>query len=158
MRHKLVYFFISITGLLLIGYLGGNISFLLIVLVLFLISCSAEKRKKFDLNQLTKVKVRELNVKAKTEFVIIEEEDFDTIREAFEKVEWEPNTGLDIQGERMVEATFFCTCEENMPELLAMYEVYLMKEGSIFFQSEKEKEGYGELHKEDAESLKYLLF
>lgn len=139
MHQRLAYFLISLT-------------------TLFLISCSNEEPKKFNLDQLTRVDIQEITPKSENEFVIMEEKDLDIIRETFKEVEWEPNTMVDIQGERTVEATFFYTYEENMPERLFMYEVYLMKNESISLQSEKEEEGYGELSKEHAKSLKTLFF
>ncbi|WNS82278.1 hypothetical protein RRU94_16205 [Domibacillus sp. DTU_2020_1001157_1_SI_ALB_TIR_016] len=139
MQQKLAYLLISLTALLLIG-------------------CSDKEPKKFNLDQLTRVDIQEITPKSENEFVLMEEKDLNIIREAFKEVEWEPNTMVDIQGERTVEATFFYTYEENMPERLFVYEVYLMKNGSISLQSEKGEEGYGELSKEHAESLKTLFF
>jgi hypothetical protein len=139
LQQRLVYFLISLTAL-------------------FLIGCSDEEPKEFNLDQITRVDIQEITPKSENEFVIMEEKDLDIIRETFKEVEWEPNTMVDIQGERTVEATFFYTYEENMPERLSVYEVYLMKNGSISLQSEKGEEGYGELSKEHAESLKNTVF
>lgn len=139
MHQRLAYFLISLTAL-------------------FLIGCSDEEPKKFNLDQLTRVDIQEITPKSENEFVIMVEKDLDIIRETFKEVEWEPNTMVDIQGERTVEATFLYTYEENMPERLFVYEVYLMKNGSISLQSEKGEEGYGELSKEHAKSLKTLFF
>lgn len=139
--------------------LQKRLLYLLISLtVLFLIGCSDDEPKEFNLDQLTRVDIQEITPKSDNEFVIMEEKDLDVIREAFEDVEWEPNTMVDIQGERMVEATFFYTYEENVPERLFVYEIYLMKNGSISLQSEKGEEGYGELSTKHAESLKTLFF
>jgi hypothetical protein len=139
LQQRLVYFLISLTAL-------------------FLIGCSDEEPMEFNLDQLTRVDIQEITPKSENEFVITEEKDLDIIRETFKEVEWEQNTMVDIQGERTVEATFFYTYEENMPERLSVYEVYLIKNGSISLQSEKGEEGYGELSKEHAESLKTLFF
>lgn len=65
---------------------------------------------------------------------------------------------MEIRGERKVEATFFYTNEENEAELFCMYEIYLMKNGNLFFKSEKEKEGCGKLIKEQADNVKSLFF
>ncbi|WNS78269.1 hypothetical protein RRU94_07355 [Domibacillus sp. DTU_2020_1001157_1_SI_ALB_TIR_016] len=164
MKERSIYFIVMLIILFLIGSFGNSvvqeklIPLVMIVIILLIIGHAIEDQKKFDLNQLARVEVRELYVKTENGFVITEEKDFDVIREAFEKFEWEPNTKMDIQGERTVEATFFYTYEENMPEPLSMCKVYLMKEGSISFQSEKEEEGYGELSKEHAERLTFLFF
>lgn len=136
MHQKLIYLFISLTAL-------------------FLIGCSNEAPKEFDLDQLTRLDVRETT--STTGFVIMAEKDLDTIRETFKKVQWEPDAMVDIQPDRKLEATFFYTYDENMPERLFDYEVYL-KEGIISLQSEKQEEGYGTLSKAQSEKLKKLLF
>lgn len=138
MHQRLVCLFISLTAL-------------------FLIGCSNEAPKDFDLGQLTRVDVRETIAQPENEFVIAERKDLDTIREAFNAVRWEPGAMADIQPDRKAEATFFYTYDENMPERLFEYEVYL-KDGSISLQSEEEEEGFGTLSKEQSEKLKKLLF
>lgn len=123
---------------------------------LFLIGCSNEAPKDFDLNQLTRVDIRETIPQSETDFATITEaKDLDIIRETFKEVQWEPGAMADIQPDRKVEATFFYTYEKNMPERLFEYEVYL-KDGSISLQSEEE--GYGTLSKEQSEKFKKLLF
>ncbi|WP_050180568.1 hypothetical protein [Domibacillus robiginosus] len=164
MQQRMVYFFIGVMILFLIGCLEDGllqlnlVHFLIFLIVLFIAGHAVEEHKKFHFTQLTRVEVRELYPKSENEFLILEETDFDTIREALEKVEWKPNRMVDIQGERAIITTFFYTFEEDRTEALSFYEFFLMKEGSISLRSGKEKEGYGELSKEHAESLKYLLF
>ncbi|MGG3452287.1 hypothetical protein [Domibacillus aminovorans] len=139
MQQRLVYFLISLTAL-------------------FLIGCSDEAPKEFNLDQLTRVVVQEINKGTQNEIIIMEEKDLESIREVFKEIKWEPGSMVDIEGERSAEATLCYTYDKNMPERLFVYEVYLMKEGTISLQSENEEEGYGELSKEHAESLKTLFF
>ncbi|MCM3790496.1 YobA family protein [Domibacillus indicus] len=139
MHQKLIYLFISLNAL-------------------FIIGCSNKVPKEFDLDQLTRVDIRETITQSETDFATItEEKDLDIIRETFKEVQWEPGTMADIRPDRKVEATFFYTYEKNMPERLFEYQVYL-KDGRISFQSEKQEEGYGTLSKEQSEKLKKLLF
>lgn len=139
MHQRLVCLFISLT-------------------TLFLIGCSNEAPKDFDLDQLTRVDIQEAIPQSETDFsIIMEEKDLDIIRETFKEVQWEPGAMVDIRPDRKVEAVFFYTYEKNMPERLFEYQVYL-KEGYISLQSEKQEEGYGTLNKEQGEKLKELLF
>ncbi|WNS78492.1 DUF3221 domain-containing protein [Domibacillus sp. DTU_2020_1001157_1_SI_ALB_TIR_016] len=137
MRQRLVCLFISL-------------------MALFVIGCSNKAPEEFDLDQLTRVDIRETIPQSKTDFAIItEEKDLDIIRKAFREVQWEPGAMAEIQPDRKLEATFFYTYEKNMPERLFEYEVYL-KDGIISLQSKEE--GYGKLSKAQSEKLKKLLF
>lgn len=164
MRQRVVYFLMGIVVLSLIGSLPGRlfqqglVSLSIILVVLFLIWCAIEERNKLDLNRLASVKAHETYLKEKSEFEIKEEKEFDLIRAAFDNIKWEPDTTVEIQGERKVEATFFYTNEEKKAELFSVYEIYLMKDGNLFFQSEKEEEGCGKLIKEHADNVKSLFF
>lgn len=164
MQQRVVYFLMGIVVLSLIGSIPGRlfqqglISLLIILVVLFLIWCAIEERNKFDLNRLASVKAQEIYLKSENEFEIKEEKEFDIIRAAFDNIKWEPDTTVEIRGERKVEATFFYSNEENKAELFSVYEIYLMKNGNLFFQSEKEEEGCGKLNKEHADNVKSLFF
>ncbi|MEM1504930.1 hypothetical protein RG959_16120 [Domibacillus sp. 8LH] len=78
------------------------------LIALFLIGCSNEAPKDFDLNQLTRVDIQEAIPQSETDFsTITEEKDLDIIRETFKEVQWEPGATADIQPDRKVESTFF---------------------------------------------------
>lgn len=130
-------------------------SFFLITLVaIVLFGCSDDAR----LDQLTRIDIQELNADSDNPLMITEETELERVQQVFQHIDWQPNTMVDIEGEKMIEATFFYKEEEHMPERLSVYDVYLMENGKVAIQSDRSEEGFGELSNEQAEPLIELFF
>lgn len=130
-------------------------SFFLITLVaIVLFGCSDDAR----LDQLTRIEIQELNADSDNPLMITEEIELERVQQVFQHIDWQPNTMVDIEGEKMIEATFFYKEEEHMPERLSVYDVYLMENGKVAIQSDRSEEGFGELSNEQAEPLIELFF
>lgn len=128
--------------------------FLISLAAITLYGCSDDAH----LNQLTRIDIQELNTDSDNPLMITEETELERVQQVFQHIDWQPNTMVDIEGEKMIEATFFYQEEEHMPERLSVYDVYLMENGEVAIQSDRSEEGFGELSKEQAEPLIELFF
>lgn len=126
---------------------------LLTVFFVMLVGCGGEER-------LTRVDVQEINTDGKYGDVVMitDNESIELLREVFEKVKWDPNTVVNMARIADVKATLFFEFDENMPERLYEYDIWFNESaGTAAIVSNNEKEGYGELDKENAEILKREL-
>ncbi|OXS77460.1 hypothetical protein [Domibacillus enclensis] len=122
--------------------------FLISLAAIVLFGCSDDAH----LNQLTRIDIQELNADSDNPLMITEETELERVQQVFQHIDWQPNTLVDIKGEKMIEATFFYQEEEQLPERLSVYDVYLMENGKVAIQSDRSEEGFGELSNEQAEA------
>ena len=73
-----------------------------------------------------------------------------------EQIKWD-NKVLDMARESDVEATFFYTCDEDMPERLVEYKTWFNENGTVTVVSNAENKSYGKLDKENAKILKNIF-
>lgn len=128
--------------------------FLISLAAITLYGCSDD----VHLNKLTRIDIQELNADSDNPLMITEETELERVQQVFQHIDWQPNTMVDIEGEKMIEATFFYQEEEHMPERLSVYDVYLMENGKVAIQSDRSEEWFGELSNEQAEPLSELFF
>jgi hypothetical protein len=123
------------------------LSFLFIFTIL-LVACSKEN--------LTRVDVQKVNKEGDYEatLTIINKETIDLLQNSFEKVNWDPNTKVEMARREDILATLFYTFDEDQPERLYEYRIWFNGKGTATIISNNEKEGYGILDKDNAEKLK----
>ncbi|OCA85266.1 hypothetical protein A8F95_11385 [Bacillus wudalianchiensis] len=141
MKKQCIYFFVSLISLLLIGCINNN-------------------PEKVNLNQLTRVDVQVVKTdESYGETVMItDKETVDNLKKLFKKVKWEPNIEPKMAKKEDVKATLFFEYDNNMPERLFEYWIWFNQENNtVTIISNNEKEGYGTLDKNNAETLKNIL-
>lgn len=86
---------------------------------------------------------------------ITDSESIERLTTAFEQVKWAPNVKAEMTRKEDAKATLFFEFNENMPERLFEYKVWFnQNEGTATLISNNEKEGYGELDKDNASILR----
>ncbi|MFJ7662292.1 hypothetical protein ACIQXW_07815 [Lysinibacillus sp. NPDC097162] len=130
------------------------------IFVMLLIGCINKVPNKFDLKQLTRIDIEE--VKADGSYgesvMITEEKTMEIIRKIFKQIKWEPNVEFKMAREKDVKATLFYKYDENMPERLFEYQIWFdQNNDTATIISNNEKEGYGNLDKENAQALENIL-
>ncbi|MEK5332839.1 MULTISPECIES: hypothetical protein [unclassified Lysinibacillus] len=130
------------------------------IFVMLLIGCINKVPNKFDLKQLTRIDIEE--VKADGSYgesvMITEEKTMETIRKIFKQIKWEPNVEFKMAREKDVKATLFYKYDKNMPERLFEYQIWFdQNNDTATIISNNEKEGYGNLNKENAQALENIL-
>jgi hypothetical protein len=131
-----------------------NFAFLFVFIVL-LVGCMGEEK-----GQLTRVDVQKINPDGNYGDVVMitDNESIGLLRTAFEKVKWEPDTVPNMARKADVKATLFFQYDKNMPERLYEYEIWFNESAdTATIISNNEKEGYGELDKDNAGILKNVL-
>ncbi|MFJ7405883.1 MULTISPECIES: hypothetical protein [unclassified Lysinibacillus] len=138
-----------------------NVRFVIcFIFVMFLMGCINKVPNKFDLKQLTRIDIEE--VKADGSYgesvMITEEKTLEIIRKIFKQIKWEPNVESKMAREKDIKATLFYKYDENMPERLFEYQIWFnQKNDTATIISNNEKEGYGNLDKENAQALENIL-
>ena len=126
---------------------------IIIVAAMFLIACSEQSK-----GELTRIDVSSLFEEKDIEYHIQLEEELTLVENVFQKVSWQPNAEPKMSREPDVEAVFFYTVDENMPERLVNYQIWFIQgNDTATIISDYENEGYGRLDKENAESLKQVF-
>jgi hypothetical protein len=124
-----------------------------------LIGCSNEAPKEFNSNQLTRVDVQILTDEVKDdEKTITEEGKIKVLREVFANVDWEQSVKAEMSRKEDVKATLFITFDKNMPERLFEYFIWFDHDDASATIIDREKNALGTLGKEDAHTLKDILF
>ena len=120
---------------------------------IFLVACSEQSK-----GELTRIDVISLFEDKDIEYHIQLEEELTLVENVFQKVSWQPNAEPKMSREPDVEAVFFYTVDENMPERLVNYQIWFIQgNDTATIISDYENEGYGRLDKENAESLKQVF-
>jgi hypothetical protein len=130
-------------------------SIVLLFAIMVVAACSGQEE-----GELTRLDVqmadKEGNYK---EFVMItDNESIELLKKAFEDIKWSPNTKVNMARKADVKATLFFEFDENMPERLVEYEIWFNESVSTSeIVSNNEKEGYGELDKDNTNILRKIL-
>ncbi|WP_428907972.1 hypothetical protein [Niallia sp. Krafla_26] len=130
-----------------------------LIFAAFLTGCTNKTPKEFHLDQLTRVDVEVVNGnKSDQEDVMItDEETIDIIRKTFDHIKWEPNVQPSMDRKEDVKATLFFKYDENMPDRLFEYQIWFNQNNTATIISNNEKEGYGDLDKVHAQTLKNIF-
>jgi len=122
----------------------------LLLIIMFLVACSEQSK-----GELTRIDVISLFEEKDIEYHIQLEEELTLVENAFQKVNWQPNAEPKMSKEPDVEAVFFYTSDENMPERLVNYKIWFTQgNDTATIISDHPNEGFGTLDKGNAESLK----
>jgi hypothetical protein len=113
--------------------------------VLLLVACSWKEK-----GELTRVDVF---IENQNDIHIQDEDTLTLLEKAFEQIKWD-NKVVDMARGSDVEATFFYTFDENMPERLVEYEIWFNENGTATIVSNAENKSYGKLDKGNTENLK----
>lgn len=135
--------------------MGKFIKFIfLFVFIIMLVGCMGQKE-----GQLTRVDAQRINSDGNYgEIVMITDKtSIEIIRTVLKSVKWEPNTEAKMSRKADVRATLFFEFDENMPERLVEYQIWLNKE-IVTIISDNPKEGYSEMDKESLGILKSDVF
>lgn len=121
------------------------------VFILSLVGCTTEKK-----GELTRIDVFITN----QDDTHIQDKDTLALTEnALEQVKWKPDIKPSMAREADAKATLFYTFDENMPERLYEYEIWFNENaGTATIISNNEKEGYGELDKDNTKIIKNIFF
>lgn len=125
---------------------------------MLLIGCTTPD--KFDLKQLTRIDIEVVKADESYEEaeMITDEESIDSLRKVFKQIKWEPNVEPKMSGREDLKATLFFRYDKNMPERLFEYRIWInQKNDTATIISNNEKEGYGILDKEHAQTLEDIL-
>ncbi|MED3550021.1 hypothetical protein [Cytobacillus praedii] len=131
-----------------------------IIFAMFLIGCMEKTPKEFHINQLTRVDVEVVKTDKNYEEaeMITDEGTIERLRKIFKQVEWEPSAEPKMARMEDVKATLFFEYDKNMPERLFEYEIWFnQRNNTATIISNNEKEGFGTLDKDHAQTLKNIL-
>ncbi|MFC0273702.1 hypothetical protein ACFFIX_20135 [Metabacillus herbersteinensis] len=121
------------------------------VFIFLLVGCTTEGK-----GELTRM---DMFIENQGDTHIQDKDTLDLLENLSEQVKWEPNKVPSMAREAEVKAIFFYEVEKNMPERLYEYEIWFNEDaGTATIISNDEKEGYGELDKDNAKALKNILF
>lgn len=126
--------------------IGIGIVFLFVVLLL--VACSGDEK-----GELTRVDVF---IENQNDIHIQDKDALTLLEKSFEQIKWD-NKVVDMARESDVEATFFYTCDEDMPERLVEYKTWFNENGTVTVVSNAENKSYGKLDKENAKILKNIF-
>ncbi|WP_227939933.1 hypothetical protein [Alkalihalobacillus deserti] len=130
-----------------------NFTFLLVFIVL-LVGCMREEK-----GQLIRVDVQKMDTEENHNeaIMITDNELLELLREAFKQIKWDDKV-VNIDRKPDVETTLFYTFDENMPERLVEYQIWFNENaGTATIGSNNENESYGELDKDNTNTLKNIL-
>ncbi|WP_327607826.1 hypothetical protein [Virgibacillus tibetensis] len=122
---------------------------------LLLTACSGQEK-----GELTRVDVKKVNTEGNYEDVVMitDNESIKLLKEAFEHIKWDDKV-VNMARKADVKATLFYTFDENMPERLVDYEIWFNENASTAtIVSNNENKSYGELDKDNSDTLKNILF
>jgi len=130
-------------GMILVGLLGT-----------ILFACSDKE------DQLTRIDVQKVNEEGNYEDIkiIADKEKINFVEQSLDNVRWEPQTEAIMAKKEDALVIAFYTYDENMPERLYEYKIWLEENDIVTIISNKEDEGYGRLDKENAQNLQNILF
>lgn len=131
------------------------ISIIVIVFIVLLGSCIGE-----DKGEVTRIDVQYIspnedygNVK-----MITSTDTLELLETALAEVKWEPNAEPKMDRKADLKATLFYKIDKNIPERLYEYKIWFNKNtGTASIISDDDKEGFGELDKENTDILKSKL-
>ena len=139
----------------------ANISLTIgIIFTMLLMGCTNTGSKEFNFKQLTRVDVEVVKADESYEeaVMITDEETIDVVRNIFKEIQWEPNAEPKMARMEDVKATLFFEYDKNMPERLFEYEIWFnQRNDTATIISNNEKEGFGTLDKDHAQTLKKIL-
>lgn len=130
------------------------------IFTMLLIGCMNTASKEFNFNQLTRVDVEAVKADESYEeaVMITDEETIDVVRKIFKQIQWEPNAEPKMARMEDVKATLFFEYDKNMPERLFEYEIWFnQSNGTATIMSNNEKEGFGTLDKDHAQTLERIF-
>lgn len=132
------------------GILVKRLLKLLFLLGFILLSaCSGQEN-----GELTRVDIKKVNDVE----MITDDETIERIEAIFNQIKWEDKV-VNMERKPDVEATLFYTFDENMPERLVEYKVWLNEStDTTTIVRNKQTQAYGELDEENTNSLKRILF
>jgi hypothetical protein len=136
-------------------YIKKIMSIVLFFAIMLLAACSGQEE-----GELTRLDVQKADKEGNyKEFVMItDNESIELLKKAFEDIKWSPNTKVNMARKADVKATLFFEFDENMPERLVEYEIWFNESVSTSeIVSNNEKEGYGELDKDNTNILRKIL-
>lgn len=127
---------------------------LLLSFGIMLIACSntVQTDKRGSLNE---IEVQQKGVKNEN---ILDSDNLSAIESAFENVEWQPNTKVDMVRQEDVTATFIYKGKSKKVEQKVVYQIWFEENDFVTIASDDEREGYGKLNPTNAMILKNLMF
>ncbi|MEW9674343.1 hypothetical protein [Ammoniphilus sp. 3BR4] len=126
------------------------ISIIFLFTIMLLAACSGQEK-----GELTRVDVL---IENQGEIHIQDKDTLVEIENIFEQIKWSPNTVVNMARKADVKTIFFYTFDENMPERLVEYEIWFNENADTAeIVSNNEKEGYGELDKDNTNTLRKIL-
>ncbi|RKL64877.1 hypothetical protein CR203_23945 [Salipaludibacillus neizhouensis] len=136
-----------------------TMSVIFLFTIMLLAACSGQEE-----GVLTRVDVQKVDKEGDYEEVVMitDNESIELLKKAFEDIKWSPYTVINMARKANVKATLFLEFDENMPERLYEYEIWFNESagagaGAAEIVSNNEKEGYGELDKENTNILRKNL-
>lgn len=121
------------------------------VFILLMVGCTMEGK-----GELTRIDVL---IENQGDTHIQDENTLSLLGNLSEQVKWEQNKIPSMAREPDVKAIFFYEVKKNTPERIYEYEIWFNENtGTAAIISNDEKEGYGELNKENAKVLKNIFF
>lgn len=132
-----------------------NYIIMMILLGFLLMGCTEKVPEKLDFNQLNRVDVEE--VSQKKTVMITDSETIIQLRKIFEKIMWEEHEESERTGKGEFNATLFFKFDDNMPERLVVYQIWINQENGDVTIFEKDKEAYGFLSENNSKALKTIL-
>jgi hypothetical protein len=129
-------------------------SIILLIGIILLVACSEQEKGK-----LTRVDVQKVDTEGKYEEVVIitDNESIELLKKAIKQIKWD-NREVNMARKGDVKATLFYTFDENMPERLVEYEIWLIENaGTATIVSNIENQSYGELDKDNTKTLREIL-
>jgi hypothetical protein len=121
------------------------------IFILLMVGCTMEEK-----GELTRIDVL---IKNQGDTHIQDGNTLSLLETFYEQVKWEQNKVPSMAREADVKAIFFYEVKKNTPERLYEYKIWFNeKSGTATIISNDEKEGYGELNKENTKVLKNIFF
>jgi hypothetical protein len=123
---------------------------------MFLIGCTTNVPKEFNLSQLTRVDVEMVKADESYEeaVMITDEKTISMLRKTFKQIKWEPNAEPKMARKEDVRTTLFFKYDVNMPERLVEYQIWFNKsDDTAIIISTNENENFGTLEKDYAKTL-----
>jgi hypothetical protein len=131
------------------------ISIVFLFVFLLLTACFGQEK-----GELTRVDAQKVDKEGNYEDVVMitDNESIELLKEAFEYIKWDDKI-VNMARKADVKATLFYTFDENMPERLVEYEIWFNgNTGTATIVSNNENKSYGELDKDNTNTVKNILF
>lgn len=130
-----------------------NLVILFAILLSIVTACSMNEKPK-----LTRIDVQGVNPDGgyQEEKMILDQESFDAIEQAFNEIKWERNVKVEMSRREDIKAIFFIQEEKNMPERLIEHRIWINGENAEFVSSHP-NDSYGKLNGEPLRVLKKEL-